>query len=63
MPEKDSETCSPVKQGIRSPMNPYEQQMNQRKPGIGTSEVIEGSAPREPAPVRSPTKSEATGDH
>jgi len=43
-------------------MNPYEQQMTQRMPELGTTEVIRGSAPDKVTHINSPTKSRATGD-
>jgi len=62
MSEKSEKDGSPICQGIRSPMNPYEQQMTQRMPELGTTEVIRGSAPDKVTHINSPTKSRATGD-
>lgn len=47
-------TYSSIKHGIRSPMCGYEQQPSHRTPGIGTTEVMRGTAPKA-AKVSSPT--------
>jgi hypothetical protein len=45
---------SPVEQGIRSPMNGYEQQRTFRMPSIGMTETMKGTAPKHAAKLSSP---------
>ena len=51
---KTSKNGSSIKNGVRSPMNGFEQNTNQRMPSIGTTEAMRGTAPKA-AKLSSPT--------
>ena len=52
-------TSAGTKHGIRSPMTGYQQNESHRTPGIGTTEVMRGTAPK-PAKISSPNVSKAS---
>lgn len=60
MAYKKNSTVSGTKSGVRSPMCGYMQNENTRTPGIGTTEVMRGTAPTKLTPIQSPNKSKAS---